>query len=36
MLMACLEAARDGRIELRQMAPFEELFIKDNANEAST
>ena len=35
MLMACLEAARDGRVELRQMAPFEELFIKDNASEAS-
>lgn len=35
MFMACLEAARDGRVELRQMAPFEELFVKDLAKEAS-
>jgi segregation and condensation protein A len=35
MFMACLEAARDGRIELRQMAPFDPLFIKDLAKEAS-
>jgi Uncharacterized conserved protein len=35
MFMACLEAARDGRVELRQMAPFEDLFIKDLAKEAS-
>ena len=34
-LMACLEFARDGRIELRQMAPFGEVFIKDVAREAS-
>lgn len=35
MFMACLEAARDGRVELRQLAPFEELYIKDHAKEAS-
>lgn len=35
MFMACLEMARDGRVELRQMAPFEELYIKDHAREAS-
>lgn len=35
MFMACLEAARDGRVELRQMAHFEELFVKDLAKEAS-
>ena len=34
-LVACLEFARDGRIELRQMAPFEEIFVKDIAKEAS-
>jgi segregation and condensation protein A len=35
MFMACLEAARDGRVELRQLAPFDELYIRDHANEAS-
>ena len=28
-LLACLELARDGRIELRQMAPFEEIYVRD-------
>ncbi len=28
-LLACLELARDGRIEMRQMAPFEEVYIRD-------
>ncbi|MEI9989607.1 MAG: ScpA family protein [Rhizomicrobium sp.] len=28
-LLACLELARDGRIEIRQMAPFEEVYIRD-------
>lgn len=35
MFMACLEAARDGRVELRQLAPFDELYIRDHAKEAS-
>ncbi len=35
MFMACLEMARDGRVELRQMAPFEELYVRDHAREAS-
>jgi Uncharacterized conserved protein len=35
MFMACLEAARDGRVELRQMGAFEPLFVKDLAKEAS-
>lgn len=35
MLVACLEMARDGKVELRQMAPFEEIFVKDHAREAS-
>ena len=26
---ACLEFARDGKIQLRQLAPFGEIFIKD-------
>jgi len=34
-LMACLEYARDGRVEMRQLAPFEEIFIRDSAKEAS-
>jgi len=34
-LVACLEFARDGRIELRQLGPFEEVFIKDIVKEAS-
>ncbi|MEI9993841.1 MAG: ScpA family protein [Rhizomicrobium sp.] len=28
-LLACLELARDGKIEIRQMAPFEPVFIRD-------
>ena len=34
MFMACLEAARDGRVELRQMAAFEPLYVRDLAKEA--
>lgn len=28
-LLACLEMARDGKIELQQMAPFAEIFVRD-------
>jgi segregation and condensation protein A len=28
-LLACLELVRDGKIELRQMAPFEEIYVRD-------
>ncbi len=28
-LLACLEFTRDGRLDLRQMAPFEEIYVKD-------
>src|ERR1700677_1646232 len=28
-LLACLELARDGKVELQQMAPFAEIFIRD-------
>jgi segregation and condensation protein A len=30
-LLACLELARDGRVELRQLQPFEEIYVKDRA-----
>lgn len=32
-LLACLELARDGRIEIRQLTPFEEIYVKDRAQE---
>jgi segregation and condensation protein A len=28
-LLAALEMARDGKVELQQMAPFAEIFIRD-------
>jgi len=28
-LLACLELARDGKIEIRQLSPFEEVYVKD-------
>lgn len=28
-LLACLELARDGKVELQQMAPFEEIYVRD-------
>jgi segregation and condensation protein A len=28
-LLACLELARDGKLELRQLTPFEEIYVKD-------
>ncbi len=28
-LLACLELARDGRIEIRQLKPFDEIYVKD-------
>jgi segregation and condensation protein A len=31
---AVLELARDGRVELRQMSPFGEIFLKDRASQA--
>jgi chromatin segregation and condensation protein Rec8/ScpA/Scc1 (kleisin family) len=27
--LACLELARDGRIEIRQLKPFDEVYVKD-------
>ena len=28
-LLACLELARDGRVEIRQLSPFDEVYVKD-------
>jgi segregation and condensation protein A len=28
-LLACLELARDGKIEIRQLKPFDEVYVKD-------
>src|SRR3984957_21178368 len=28
-LLACLELARDGKVEMQQMAPFEEIYVRD-------
>jgi len=28
-LLACLELARDGRVEIRQLAPFDEIYVRD-------
>ncbi len=33
-LLACLELTRDGRLEMRQLKPFDEIYIKDRAPEA--
>jgi segregation and condensation protein A len=37
-LLACLELARDGRVEIRQLKPFDEIYVKDrlSAQEALT
>ena len=32
--LAALELARDGRLELRQLAPFGEIFVKERAQQA--
>jgi chromatin segregation and condensation protein Rec8/ScpA/Scc1 (kleisin family) len=29
MLLACLELTRDGKLEIRQLQPFGEVYIKD-------
>jgi len=34
-LLACLELARDGRVEIRQLAPFDEIFVRDRSSEAT-
>jgi segregation and condensation protein A len=35
-LLACLELTRDGRLELRQLKPFDEVYVKDKAPEGVT
>lgn len=30
-LLACLELARDGKVEIRQLKPFDEVYVKDRA-----
>jgi len=30
-LLACLELARDGKVELQQLAPFDEIYVRDRA-----
>ena len=35
MFSAALELARDGRLEMRQMTPFGEIFLKDRATPGS-
>lgn len=35
MLLACLELTRDGRMQLRQLAPFEPIYVKDRAGAAT-
>jgi segregation and condensation protein A len=35
ILLACLEMARDGKLELQQLAPFAEIFVRERASQAS-
>ena len=35
-LLACLELACDGRIELRQLRPFDEIYVRDRAVREDT
>ncbi|HKD22074.1 MAG TPA: ScpA family protein [Rhizomicrobium sp.] len=35
-LLACLELTRDGRLELRQLKPFDEVYVRDKAPEGVT
>src|SRR5690242_1442332 len=35
-LLACLEMARDGKVELQQLAPFAEIFVRDRAANDQT
>ena len=30
-LLACLELVRDGQVEIRQLKPFDEIFVRDRA-----
>jgi segregation and condensation protein A len=35
-LLACLELARDGKVEIRQLAPFEDVFVRDRSAPLET
>ena len=35
-LLACLELARDGKVEIQQIAPFSEIFVRDREQPAET
>lgn len=35
-LLACLELARDGKVELSQGAPFEEIYVRDRAQPVAS
>jgi len=32
-LLACLELARDGQIDIRQLQPFDEIYVRDRAEQ---
>jgi len=32
MLLACLELARDGKLDIRQLQPFDEIYVKDRSS----
>jgi segregation and condensation protein A len=34
-LLACLELARDGKLEMRQLKPFDEIYIRDRDARAA-
>ncbi|HEY1876064.1 MAG TPA: ScpA family protein, partial [Rhizomicrobium sp.] len=34
-LLACLELARDGKVELQQLAPFEEIYVRDRTGASA-
>jgi segregation and condensation protein A len=35
-LLACLELARDGKMEIQQLAPFADIYVRDRAGEPVT
>lgn len=34
-LLACLELARDGRVEIRQLKPFDEVYVRDRVSSSA-
>jgi segregation and condensation protein A len=35
-LLACLELARDGKLQIRQLKPFDEVYVKDGGREPAS